>query len=61
MAHYCKSLSGKKKKDDQYPLVENLPKIFLVANRILPLRVHNGAIDVAIADPSDLLLRRPFP
>ena len=46
-----------KKKDDQYPLVENLPKIFLVANRILPLRVHNGAIDVAIADPSDLLLR----
>ncbi len=46
-----------KKKDDQYPLVENLPKVFLVANRILPLRVHNGAIDVAIADPSDLLLR----
>ncbi len=46
-----------KKKDDQYPLVENLPKVFLVANRILPLRVHNGTIDVAIADPSDLLLR----
>lgn len=46
-----------KKKDDQYPLVENLPKVFLVANRILPLRVHNGTMDVAIADPSDLLLR----
>lgn len=45
-----------KKKDERYPLVENMPKVFLVANRILPLKLHNGMLDVALADPMDSLL-----
>lgn len=45
-----------KKKEDRYPLVENVPKVFLVSNRVLPLNVHNGILDVALADPQDSLL-----
>lgn len=45
-----------KKKEDRYPLVENVPKVFLVSNRVLPLNLHNGILDVALADPQDSLL-----
>ncbi len=45
-----------KKKDDRYPLLENMPKVFLTANRILPLNLHNETLDVALADPQDVLL-----
>ncbi|MEP9411370.1 MAG: type II secretion system ATPase GspE [Candidatus Brocadia sp.] len=45
-----------KKKDDRYPLVENMPKVFLVANRVLPLSLHDGTLDIALADPQDSLL-----
>src|SRR3990170_77802 len=31
-----------KRKDDRYPLVENVPKVFLMANRVLPLSLHDG-------------------
>lgn len=45
-----------KKKDEQYPIVEGMPKVFLVTNRILPLKVDNGMMDAALADPLDSLL-----
>src|SRR5574337_296635 len=45
-----------KKKDDRYPLVENIPKVFLIANRVLPLSLNDGILDVALADPQDSLL-----
>ena len=45
-----------KKKDDRYPLIEGIPKVFFVANRVLPLRVYNGMLDIALADPQDSLL-----
>ena len=45
-----------KKKDDRYPLVENMPKVFLMANRVLPLSLHDGTLDIALADPQDSLL-----
>ncbi|MCC7210695.1 MAG: type II secretion system protein GspE [Candidatus Brocadia sp.] len=45
-----------KKKDDRYPVVENVPKVFLMANRVLPLCVNNGVLDIALADPQDSLL-----
>ncbi len=45
-----------KKKEDRYPLVESIPKVFLVANRVLPLRLNDEILDVALADPQDSLL-----
>lgn len=45
-----------KRKDDRYPLVENVPKVFLMANRVLPLSLHDGVLDIALADPQDSLL-----
>lgn len=45
-----------KKKDDCYPLLESIPKIFLISNRVLPLNVHDERLDVALADPLDSLL-----
>jgi len=45
-----------KKKDDEYPVLDNLPKVFLLTNRVLPLGVHDGVLDVALADPQDSLL-----
>ncbi len=45
-----------KKKDDRYPLIENVPKVFLLANRVLPLCLNNGVLEIALADPQDSLL-----
>ncbi|MFO0793321.1 MAG: type II secretion system ATPase GspE [Candidatus Brocadiaceae bacterium] len=45
-----------KKKDEQYPIVEGMPKVFLVSNRVLPLKVRDGIIDVVLADPQDTML-----
>lgn len=45
-----------KKKDEQYPIVEGMPKVFLVTNRVLPLKVDDGTMDIALADPLDSLL-----
>lgn len=45
-----------KKKDEQYPIVEGMPKVFLVSNRVLPLKVRDGMIDVVLADPQDTML-----
>ncbi|MEK6634906.1 MAG: type II secretion system ATPase GspE [Planctomycetota bacterium] len=45
-----------KKKDDRYPLVEEMPKVFLLTNRVLPLKAYDGMLDVALADPQDSLL-----
>ncbi len=45
-----------KKKDERYPIVEGIPKVFLVANRVLPLNVNDGMMDIATADPLDSLL-----
>ncbi|KKO19630.1 MAG: type II secretion system protein GspE [Candidatus Brocadia sp.] len=45
-----------KKKDDRYPLVENVPKVFLMTNRVLPLCLNDGVLDIALADPQDSLL-----
>ncbi|HHT9121631.1 MAG TPA: GspE/PulE family protein [Candidatus Wunengus sp. YC63] len=45
-----------KKKEDRYPLIEGVPKVFFVTNRVLPLRVFDGMLDIALADPQDSLL-----
>lgn len=45
-----------KKKDDRYPLIESIPKIFFISNRVLPLNLHDGTLDIALADPQDVLL-----
>ncbi len=45
-----------KKKDEQYPIVEGIPKVFLVTNRVLPLKVYDSMIDVVLADPQDTML-----
>jgi general secretion pathway protein E len=45
-----------KKKDDRYPLLESIPKVFLMSNRVLPLNLYDGMLDIALADPLDSLL-----
>ncbi|HLG30119.1 MAG TPA: ATPase, T2SS/T4P/T4SS family, partial [Candidatus Brocadiales bacterium] len=45
-----------KKKDDRYPIIDNIPKVFLITNRVLPLRLDNGVLEVALADPQDSML-----
>ena len=45
-----------KKKDEQYPIVEGIPKVFLVSNRVLPLKVYDSIMDVVLADPQDTML-----
>lgn len=45
-----------KKKDDRLPLLENIPKVFLIANRVLPLSLNDGVLNIALADPHDSLL-----
>lgn len=45
-----------KKKDDHYPLLESIPKVFLISNRVLPLNLYDGMLDIALADPLDSLL-----
>lgn len=45
-----------KKKDDRLPLLENIPKVFLIANRVLPLSLNDGVLNIALADPHDALL-----
>ena len=45
-----------KKKDDRYPLVEEVPRTFLLTNRVLPLKLYDGMLDIALADPQDSLL-----
>ncbi len=45
-----------KKKDDRNPLLENVPKVFLIANRVLPLGLNDGVLNIALADPQDSLL-----
>ncbi|HHT9128210.1 MAG TPA: type II secretion system ATPase GspE [Candidatus Wujingus californicus] len=45
-----------KKKDDRYPIIDNIPKVFLITNRVLPLKLDNGVLEVALADPQDSML-----
>jgi general secretion pathway protein E len=45
-----------RKKDDRYVLLENIPKVFFVTNRVLPLKCYDGVLEVAVADPGDTLL-----
>ena len=42
-----------KKKAEEYPIIDQLPKIFLHSNKVLPLKQYNGCLDIALADPSD--------
>ncbi len=45
-----------KKKTDTYPMLENVPKVFLTTNRVLPLSLDENVLDIALADPQDTLL-----
>ncbi|HLG30299.1 MAG TPA: type II secretion system ATPase GspE [Candidatus Brocadiales bacterium] len=45
-----------KKKGETYPIVDNLPYGFLVSNKVLPLRIYNNTLDVAVVDPQDTSL-----
>ncbi|MDR4506669.1 MAG: type II secretion system ATPase GspE [Candidatus Brocadiaceae bacterium] len=45
-----------KKKEDKYPLLDYLPKVFLVSNRVLPIRQQDDILEIALADPQDSLL-----
>ncbi|MHC4269638.1 MAG: GspE/PulE family protein [Planctomycetota bacterium] len=42
-----------RKKEEELPVIDCLPQNFLHANRILPLKQHDGFLDIAFADPSD--------
>ena len=42
-----------RKKEEELPVVDCLPQSFLHSNRILPIKQHNGYLDIAITDPSD--------
>jgi general secretion pathway protein E len=42
-----------RKKEEELPVVDCLPQNFLHSNRILPLKQHNGNLDIAVTDPSD--------
>ena len=42
-----------RKKEEELPVVDCLPQSFLHSNRVLPIKQHNGYLDIAITDPSD--------
>ncbi len=42
-----------KKRSEKYPRLDTLPSNFLRMNKILPLALSNGRLDVAIAHPED--------
>ena len=46
----------KKKRKENYPLLEELPYNFLRGNEILPLRLSDGELDIAVAHPEDITL-----
>ncbi len=52
-AHHFKLPVWQKKKKEDYPLLDGLPYNFLIRNKILPLRLSDGELDVAIAHPED--------
>lgn len=41
------------KRGEKFEVIEFLPVAFLSSNRILPLKQHNGSVDIVLADPSD--------
>jgi general secretion pathway protein E len=45
-----------KRKGETYPIVDNLSHGFLLSNKVLPLRIHNNSLDVAVVDPQDASL-----
>lgn len=45
-----------KRKGETYPIVDNLPYGFLVSNKVLPLKIYNNTLDVAVVDPQDTSL-----
>ncbi|MEE9584433.1 MAG: GspE/PulE family protein [Candidatus Brocadiales bacterium] len=49
-----------KKLEGDYPLLEELPSNFLCGSKILPLKLSNGELDVAIAHPEDTTLIETF-
>jgi general secretion pathway protein E len=49
-----------KKQEGDYPLLGELPSNFLCGNKILPLKLSNGELDVAIAHPEDTTLMETF-
>lgn len=53
---YFKLPVWEKKKKEPYPLLEDLPYNFLKRNNLLPLRLSDGELDVAIAHPEDATL-----
>ncbi|MFQ5956425.1 MAG: GspE/PulE family protein [Candidatus Brocadiales bacterium] len=53
---YFKLPVWEKKNKGEYLLLEELPYNFLYGNKILPLRLLNGELDVAIANPEDATL-----
>ncbi|HHT9153683.1 MAG TPA: GspE/PulE family protein, partial [Candidatus Hypogeohydataceae bacterium YC40] len=53
---YFKLPVWEKKKKEVYPLLGDLPYNFLSRNKILPLRMSNGELDVAVAHPEDTTL-----
>lgn len=42
-----------KKEGEIYPVIDFFPVSFLHSNKVLPVRLHNDAIDFAITDPED--------
>ncbi|MCP5004132.1 MAG: Flp pilus assembly complex ATPase component [Planctomycetes bacterium] len=41
------------KRGEKFEVIDCLPITFLSSNRILPLKQHNGFVDIVLADPSD--------
>ncbi|GAX59632.1 type II secretory system protein [Candidatus Scalindua japonica] len=42
-----------RKKEEKLPVVDCLPQNFLHSNRIIPIKQHDGYLDIAFTDPSD--------
>ncbi len=45
-----------RKRQDSYPILEEFPSNFLLANKVLPLKQENDTLYIAIADPLDTSL-----
>lgn len=45
-----------KRKGETYPIVDNLSYGFLLSNKVLPLKIYNNTLDVAVVDPQDTSL-----
>ncbi len=42
-----------KEEGETYPIVDFYPENFLMTNKVLPVRLHDDAVDIVVSDPQD--------